>query len=69
MDHYIIYTLATNFPEISTFIIGFSFTVWTKKATKEVRKVSIGSYSPEVRTFGTLITSTKVFSLIISKTL
>ena len=29
--------------------------------------VSIGSYSPEVRTFGTLITSTKVFSLIIIK--
>ena len=27
--------------------------------------VSIGSYSPEVRTFGTLITSTKVFSFII----
>ena len=27
--------------------------------------VSIGSYSPEVPTFGTLITSTKVFSLII----
>ena len=27
--------------------------------------VSIGSYSPEVRTFGTLITSTKVFGLII----
>ena len=27
--------------------------------------VSIGSYSREVRTFGTLITSTKVFSLII----
>ena len=27
--------------------------------------VSIGSYSLEVRTFGTLITSTKVFSLII----
>ena len=27
--------------------------------------VSIGSYSPEVRTFGTLITSTKEFSLII----
>ena len=27
--------------------------------------VSIGCYSPEVRTFGTLITSTKVFSLII----
>ena len=26
---------------------------------------SIGSYSPKVRTFGTLITSTKVFSLII----
>ena len=31
--------------------------------------VSIGSYSPEVHTFGTLIMSTKVFSLIISKTL
>ena len=29
--------------------------------------VSIGSYSPEVRTFGTLIMSTKVFSLIICK--
>ena len=29
--------------------------------------VSIGSYSPEVRTFGTLITSTKVFSLIIMR--
>ena len=27
--------------------------------------LSIGSYSPEVRSFGTLITSTKVFSLII----
>ena len=27
--------------------------------------VSIGSYSPEVRTFGTLITSTEVISLII----
>ena len=27
--------------------------------------VSIGSYSPEVRTFGTLIMSTKVASLII----
>ena len=29
--------------------------------------VSIGSYSPEVRTFGTLIMSTKVFSLITAK--
>ena len=29
--------------------------------------VSIGSYSPKVRTFGTLITSTKVFSLLICK--
>ena len=58
--------------------IGFSFTVWTKKSAKKntetsermlTKFVSIGSYSPEVRTFGTLITSTKVFSLIISKTL
>ena len=31
--------------------------------------VSIGSYSPEVRTFGTLITSTKLFSFIINKTI
>ena len=31
--------------------------------------ISIGSYSPEIRTFGTLITSTKVFRLIIRKTL
>ena len=31
--------------------------------------ISIGSYSPEVSAFGTLITSTKVFSLIICKTL
>ena len=29
--------------------------------------VSIGSYSPEVRIFGTLITSTKVFSLMQAK--
>ena len=29
--------------------------------------VSIGSYSPEVRTFGTLIMSTKAFSLINAK--
>ena len=34
-----------------------------------IKFVSIGSYSPEVRTFGTLIKSTKVFSLIISKTI
>ena len=63
-------------PEIFAFMIGFSFTVWTKKSAKKVRKqvrgylqVSIGSYSPEVRTFDTLITSTKVFSLLICKTL
>ena len=30
--------LVTNFPEICAFIIGFSFTVWTKKSTKKVRK-------------------------------
>ena len=46
--------------------------MWTKKSAKIERKhnrmltkfVSIGSYSPEVRSFGTLITSTKVFSLV-----
>ena len=31
--------------------------------------ISIGSYSPEVRAFGILIPSTKVFRLIICKTL
>ena len=70
--------LVTNFSGICAFIIGFSFTVWTKKSAKKTTEtskrmltkfVSIGSYSPEVRTFGTLIMSTKVFSLIISKTL
>ena len=30
--------LVTNFPEICAFIIRFSFTVWTKKSTKKVRK-------------------------------
>ena len=64
--------LATNFPGICAFVIGFNFTVWTKKSAKKIRKqvrgclqnLSIGSYSPEVRAFGTLIMSTKVFSLI-----
>ena len=31
-------TLVSNFPGICAFIIGFSFTVWTKKSTKKVRK-------------------------------
>ena len=30
--------LVTNFPEICAFIIGFSFTVWTKKSAKKIRK-------------------------------
>ena len=30
--------LVTNFTEISAFIIGFSFTVWTKKSAKKIRK-------------------------------
>ena len=30
--------LVTNFPEICSFIIGFSFTVWTKKSAKKIRK-------------------------------
>ena len=71
-----LYHIVTNFPEICAFIFGFSFTVWTKKSAKSTETskrmltkfVSIGSYSPEVRTFGTLIMSTKVFSLIICKT-
>ena len=37
-DHYITYTLVTNFPEISAFISGFSLTVWTKKSAKKERK-------------------------------
>ena len=52
--------------------------MWTKKYAEKntetservlTKFVSNGSYSPEVRSFGTLITSTKVFSLIISKTI
>ena len=75
--HYL-YHIVTNFSEICAFIIGLSFTVWTKKSAKKstvtsrrmlTKFVSIGSYSPQVRSFGTLITSTKVFSLIICKTL
>ena len=71
-------TLVTDFAEIYTFIIGFSFTVCTKTSAKKktettnrmlTKFVSIGSYSPEVRTFGSHTTSTKVFSLIICKTL
>ena len=30
--------LVTNFSGICAFIIGFSFTVWTKKSAKIVRK-------------------------------
>ena len=30
--------LVTNFPEICAFIIGFSFSVWTKRSAKTVRK-------------------------------
>ena len=56
-------TMTSIFPKI----------VWTcplkspQKSTETSNRmltkfVSIGSYSPEVRTFGTLITSTKVFS-------
>ena len=37
-DRYITYTLVTNFPEIVPFIIGFCFTVWTKKSAKKIRK-------------------------------
>ena len=31
--------LVINFPEICAFIIGFSFTVWTKKSAKKIRKL------------------------------
>ena len=34
----------------------------------EISLFTIGNYFPEVRAFGTLITSTKVFRLIICKT-
>ena len=33
-----LYQTVTNFPEICAFMIGFSFTVWTKKSAKKVRK-------------------------------
>ena len=35
---YHLYHIVTNFPVICAFIIGFSFTVWTKKSAKKVRK-------------------------------
>ena len=71
---YILIPLVTNFPENLTFIIGCSFTVCTKKSekkngNKKQKIISIGSYLLEERSFGTLITSTKVFSLINGKTL
>ena len=31
-------SLVTNFPGICAYIFGFSFTVWTKKSAKIVRK-------------------------------
>ena len=68
--------LHTNFPEISAIIIGFSFSVWTKKSAKKVRKQVTQclqnlyqSVAHEVRAFATLIKSTKIFSFIICKTL
>ena len=62
--------LVTNFSEICAFIIGKVCEKNTETSNRMLTKfVSIGSYSSEVRTFGTLITSTKVFSLIICKTL
>ena len=30
--------LVTNYPGICAFIIGFSFTVWTKKSAQKIRK-------------------------------
>ena len=33
-----LYHIVTNFYEICAFIIGFSFTVWTKKSEKKLRK-------------------------------
>ena len=37
-------TLVTNFPEICAFIIGFNFTVWTKKSATKVRKQEQNAY-------------------------
>ena len=59
--------IVTDFPEICAFIIGFSFTVWTKKSAKKVRKQVTEclqnlyqSVSIHVHAFATLITSTIV---------
>ena len=38
LKHPIFNSVGTNFPEICAFIIGFSFTVRTKKSAKNVRK-------------------------------
>ena len=72
-----LYHIVTNFPEICALLLALALLCGLKvreKSTETSKRmptkfVSIGSYSPEVRTFGTLIMSTKVFSLIISKTI
>ena len=47
----------------------FSLYQLIRDSTIRAQMLTIGSYSPELSAFGTLITSTKVFSLIIYKTL
>ena len=50
-------------------LVGGEELKWHQLAHNQLmsQRRSIGRYSPEVRTFGTLIMSTKVFSLIIPK--
>ena len=69
--------LVTNFSGICALQLSLTLLCGLKSPRKKygnskrmlTKFVSIGSYSTEVRTFRTLITSTKLFSLIISKTL
>ena len=59
-DKFLRFLIIINFKIFSLYqLIRDSFTKF----------ISISSYSPEVSAFGTLITSTNVFSLIICKTL
>ena len=68
-----------NLKFLRFFIIIFSFKIFFSNISSDeiphapranaYKILSISSYSPEVGAFGTIITSTKVFRLIICKTL
>ena len=52
-----------------TIIINLFFFYFNSDGIIDIKFMSMGSYYPEVHAFGTLITSTIVFRLIICKTI